>query len=272
MCQALFSDKAQGRYLNRWSYSCRFWGPDFTCKDSFDPPNSCMGCEIDYPIQGRHREAEWPAEGSTARARPGQPRPWAVCSRATLMHTTLFLGPAESAPAVSSISQSWPEAPPLPINRHWPICDHVSSLPLPQVSARVWPARASMPPCTVARGRSSRSRTLSMGAGRPITASRMPGTPQTWRRNAAGSASRMKWQVGPKGSGCKCRALLGVLCPPKGSGSIALLSHLNSGLFHVGKLASLPTPSRAVRRPWLTPHLTSKPPDESGGHFAPHPN
>ena len=209
-------------------------------------------------------------------AQPGQgragPDPGQSGSRATLMPTTLFLSPAKSAPAVSSISQSWPEAPPLPINGHWPICDHVSPLPLPQVLARVWPARASMPPCTVARGRSSRSRTLSTGAGRPITASRTPGTPQTWRRNAAGSASRMKWQVGPKGSGCKCRTLPSVPCPLKGSGRIARPSHLNSGLFHVGKLASLPTPSRGVRGPWLTPHLTSKPSDESSGHFAPHPN
>ena len=60
-------------------------------------------------------------------AQPGQgragPDPGQSGSRATLMPITLFLSPAKSAPAVSSISQSWPKAPPLPINGHWPICD-----------------------------------------------------------------------------------------------------------------------------------------------------
>lgn len=74
-------------------------------------------------------------------------------------------------------------------------------------------------------------------------------------------------------SGCKCRALPGVLCPAKGSGRIEQSSYLTLGFHHMGKLASLPTaPSRGVRGPWLTLHLTSNPPDGSGGHFALHPN
>lgn len=101
-------------------------------------------------------------------------------------------------------SQSWPlRLFHFPSTWHLPIHDHrppMYHLTFVQVSARVWPARATMPPCTVAQGRSFRSRMLSTGTRLPIIAPRTLGAPWTWRRNAAGSASRMKWQVGPQGS------------------------------------------------------------------------
>ena len=113
-----------------------------------------------------------------------------------------------------------------------------------------------------------------MGARHPITASRMPDAPQTWRRNAAGSASRMKWQVGPQGSAALAARAghIPVSCAQqRGLGGLHdCTSEL--GPLSWGKLASLPAPSKGVRGLWLTPHLTSKPPDESGGHFAPHAN
>lgn len=94
-------------------------------------------------------------------------------------------------------SQSWP--PRLfhfQWTRHLPIYDHrppMYHLTFVQVSARVWPARVTMSPCVVAWGRSFRFRMFSTGR-------QTLGAPWTWKRNAAGSVSRMKLQVGPKAS------------------------------------------------------------------------
>lgn len=126
---------------------------------------------------------------------------------------------------------------PSPSARHLPNRDHDFPLsvafPLSQALARVWPVTASMPPCTVAQGKSSRSRMPSTGAKLPITASRMLRGPRTWRRDAAGSASRTKWQVGPKdSSGCGGKAAHGAPCLAKGFGRLEPSSHLTLGLQH----------------------------------------
>lgn len=111
-----------------------------------------------------------------------------------------------------------------------------------------------------------------MAARLPIIALRTPGTPHTWRRHAAGSASRMKWQVGPKGSVAPgASAPPGVLCPAKGFGRMGP-SDLGSPKYRKTS-QSLPTaPSRGARGPWFPLHLPSNPLDGAGGRFAPHPN
>lgn len=170
-------------------------------------------CDIDYPIQGRHREAEWPAEGSTARARPGrltlQPAPEPrTC-------TLTRFGPAESAPLCPGISQSWPR----PSTSHQMVLGrpkhHVVLLTLwlSEGVARVWPARGLECHHALWLGEVIQIQDAFCGAGCLLLHPGMQ-APQTWRRKMHGPVVD-EGQVGPV-VWLQARALLGVLCPPKG--------------------------------------------------------